>query len=88
MAPSSLPPHTAAVAAVVNPASQASTLCPGSSQPMLTAAQLARVVFAEQNQANATVGSIFGTCSFGKSQLTQGNSRVADLVRLPCTDSR
>ena len=38
----------------------------------------------EANRNGTTVGSLFGSCSYGKSRLTAANSLVAPLVKLPC----
>lgn len=42
----------------------------------------------EANRNGTTVGGIFNQCSYGKSRLTEANSLVAPLVKLPCTGTR
>ena len=64
--------------------SSPSATCPGTSPPKVTAKQVAAAVFAETSPSNVTVGSTFARCSYGKTKLTAANSRVADLVQLPC----
>jgi hypothetical protein len=64
--------------------SSPSATCPGTSPPKFTAKQVAAAVFAETSPSNVTVGSTFARCSYGKTKLTAANSRVADLVQLPC----
>ena len=64
-----------------------SEACPGTSLPKFTVKQVAAAVFAETSPNNVTVGSTFARCSYGKTKLTAANSRVADLVQLPCNDT-
>jgi hypothetical protein len=58
--------------------------CPGVVLPKFTAADVKGAVFAESNPTGTTVGSTYGKCSMGKTKLTVANSKVADLVKLPC----
>ncbi len=45
-------------------------------------------MFQELNPGGVTVGSTFNKCSYGKTKLTQANSLVADLVKLPCSGTK
>ncbi|KAL4857219.1 hypothetical protein ACK3TF_002516 [Chlorella vulgaris] len=58
--------------------------CPGVTLPKFTAADVKGAVFAESNPTGTTVGSTYSKCSMGKTKLTVANSKVADLVKLPC----
>ena len=60
------------------------TACPGTALPKFSVDDVKKAVFAESNPSSPTVGSTFNKCSYGKTKLTTANSRVADLVQLPC----
>lgn len=60
------------------------TACTNTAIPSTTAAQVRKAVFQELNPGGVTVGSTYNKCSYGKTKLTQANSLVADVVKLPC----
>ena len=76
-----LPPSLPAVA--FKQASGAA--CAGTSLPKFTTAAVRKAVFAELNPAGVTVGGTFAKCSNQRSLLTHANSRVAEVVSLPCS---
>ena len=82
--PADARPATAAVAGMAD----SSTACPGTAAPKFSVDAVRKTVFAEANPSGTTVGSTFGRCSYGKTQLTAANSRVADLVQLPCNGTK
>ncbi|PRW57195.1 hypothetical protein C2E21_4079 [Chlorella sorokiniana] len=59
--------------------------CAGTSLPKFSTAAVRKAVFAELNPAGPTVGGTFAKCSNQRSLLTQANSRVAEVVSLPCS---
>ena len=61
--------------------------CLGTQLPAFTLPQLKSVIFAENNPGGTTLGSQYGSCSYGKTKLTAGTSVVTDFVRLPCSGS-
>lgn len=75
-----LPPHPAVAFKQASGAACATT-----SLPKFTTAAVRKAVFAELNPAGVTVGGTFAKCSNQRSRLTQANSRVAEVVSLPCS---
>ncbi|KAL4430186.1 hypothetical protein ABPG77_004968 [Micractinium sp. CCAP 211/92] len=60
------------------------SVCPGTSPPLNTPAEVRATVLQEANPSGITVGSTYNKCSYGRSRLTAQNSLVADTVVLPC----
>ena len=62
--------------------------CPGSGPSQTTTEAVRRALFAEQNPAGPTVGSLYAQCSYGKTRLTAANSLVVEPVTIGCAGVR